>query len=78
MSSMGSSMKTDMSFTDMRALAFNYRKATRNVQSDHVQGHSAEIGGQDFEVVSNSEKSRVSQLLHNELKIPNNTTNSND
>lgn len=75
MSTMGSSMKTDLTFTDMRALAFSYRKATRNVQSDHVQGHGQEIGGQDFEVVNSSEKNRVSQLLHSELKIPNNTKN---
>ncbi|XIF19985.1 MAG: LytR family transcriptional regulator [Acetilactobacillus jinshanensis] len=45
-------MKTNLSAKDMMTLALFYRKANLHHVSSHLQGHTAQINGQDFEVVS--------------------------
>lgn len=69
LSSMSSSMKTDLTLSDMRTLALHYRGATKNVTSDHAQGHGSEQGGQDFEIVSQTERTRVTNLLKKSLNL---------
>lgn len=67
--SISDEMKTDLTRSDMVKLALNYRKAGKNVTSDHAQGVGKEIGGQDFEVVSKTEQQRVSNKLRNSLGL---------
>ncbi|ANZ65373.1 transcriptional regulator [Secundilactobacillus paracollinoides] len=69
--SISDEMKTDLTRSDMLKLALNYRKAGKNVSSDHAQGVGEEIGGQDFEVVSKTEQQRVSNKLRKSLGLKN-------
>lgn len=66
--SISDSSQTDLTFRNMIALARNYRHVTGNVVQDHAQGHSEEIDGESFEVVSNTEQERIANLLQNSLK----------
>lgn len=67
--SMSSSVHTDLKLSDMRTLALHYRTATHNVVTDHAQGHGEEQGGQDFEIVSQTEQNRITNLLKKSLNI---------
>lgn len=69
LSSMSDSMKTDLSLSDLRTLALHYRTATKSITSDHAQGHGEEEGGQDFEIVSQTEQDRITKLLKKSLSI---------
>lgn len=62
-------LKTDLSFNDLVLLALKYRAATHNIASDHAQGSSAMISAQSFEVVSETEKQRVTDLLRSSLEL---------
>lgn len=66
--SVSDSSQTDLTFNNMVALAKNYRQATAKVVQDHAQGKSENYDGQSFEVVSNTEQERVTELLQNSLK----------
>lgn len=61
--------KTDLTFDDMLQLARHYRKATKNVSQDHAQGQGENDDGQAFEVVSNDEQQRVSNVLRKSLGL---------
>lgn len=62
------SSQTDLTFSDMVALARNYRNANANVKQDHAQGRTQDIDGESFEVVPTSEQQRITDLLQNSLK----------
>nr|MCM8655006.1 hypothetical protein [Lactiplantibacillus sp. C232] len=52
----------------------NYRSATKNIVSDHAQGTGKRTDGQSFEVVSQSEKQRVTNVLRKSLNLKAATT----
>ena len=66
--SISDSSQTDLTFKNMIALAKNYRKANAKVVQDHAQGKGQKYDGQDFEVVSNTEQERITDLLQKSLK----------
>jgi LCP family protein required for cell wall assembly len=70
LNSISHSSKTDLNFNNMVTLATHYRKATKNIKQDHAQGTSTDSGGESFEVVSNDEQQRVSNLLRQSLGLP--------
>ena len=70
--------KTDLTFDDMLQLARHYRKATKNVSQDHAQGKGESDDGQAFEVVSNDEQQRVSNVLRKSLGLETTNLNAED
>lgn len=62
-------MRTDLRRSDMVSLALNYRSASKNTKNDHAQGKSEMIDGQSFEVVPQSELTRVSNELNSSLDL---------
>lgn len=62
-------MQTDLTRSQMVSLALHYRDAGKNVKSDHAQGTSEMLGGQAFEVVSATERVRVSNELRANLGL---------
>lgn len=66
--SISDSSQTDLTFKNMVTLVRNYRHASGHVVRDHAQGHSENIDGESYEVVSDTERNRVSTLLQNSLK----------
>lgn len=62
------SSQTDLTFNNMVTLAKNYRGSNAKIVQDHAQGHGAEEGGQDYEIVPTSEQQRITNLLQNSLK----------
>lgn len=71
-------MSTDLTFNDMLNLAAGYRVATHHMKSTHAQGTTQMIYGADFEVVSQSEKQRVTNLLRKALDLKHATTGSSN
>ncbi|WP_318766846.1 LCP family glycopolymer transferase [Lactiplantibacillus carotarum] len=72
--SLAKQTRTDLTFSDLTSLFTNYRSATKNVVSDHAQGTGKMISGQSFEVVSQSEKQRVTNVLRKSLDLKAATT----
>ncbi|WP_137598044.1 LCP family protein [Paucilactobacillus kaifaensis] len=67
--SISTQSKTDLTRSQMTKLALNYRDAGKAVKSDHAQGTSKSIGGQSFEVVSSTERQRVSNVIRDNLGL---------
>ena len=63
-----SNMKTDLTFAQMKILATDYRQAG-NVVQYQLQGTGKEIGGVDYEVVSQSNLNKITQVLKTALEI---------
>ena len=51
------------------SVALHYRSASQSVTSDHAQGTSQTVSGEDFEVVSTTERQRVSNELRTTLGL---------
>ncbi|WP_203649338.1 LCP family glycopolymer transferase [Secundilactobacillus yichangensis] len=62
-------MQTNLTRSDMLGLALNYRTAGKSMTSDHAQGKTEMLGGQSFEVVSSTERARVSNELRSNLGL---------
>ncbi|GAB6093495.1 LCP family protein [Furfurilactobacillus curtus] len=69
LNSISSQSQTDLTNSDLVKLAQNYRSATKNISSDHMQGQGQMINGQSFEVVGHSEKQRVTNELRTSLDL---------
>lgn len=67
--SISTQSKTDLTRSQMTKLALNYRNTGKTVKSDHAQGTSQSIGGQSFEVVSKTERQRVSNVIRDNLGL---------
>lgn len=68
LNSIANSSQTDLNLYDMIKLAQNYRSAHKHVVQDYADGDSDSEGGTSFQVVSQSEKQRITKLLQNSLK----------
>lgn len=64
-------MKTDMSFDDMRTLAFNYRSAFQTIKQDQLQGEGFMQDGISYQRVSDEELARVQKELKAQLNLEN-------
>lgn len=64
-------MKTDMSFDDMRTLAFNYRSAFQTIKQDQLQGEGFMHDGISYQRVSDEELARVQKELKAQLNLEN-------
>ena len=60
-------MKTNLSVKDLMTLMVFYRHASRHHVSDHLQGQTKQINGQDFEAISPSEKRIKARQILNEM-----------
>ncbi|NVY96696.1 LCP family protein [Lactobacillus sp. DCY120] len=63
MGSLSSSMSTDLSMTDILALAQSYQDAAKKITSDHLQGHSLTIDQAAYEVMATKELQRASDKV---------------
>lgn len=66
--SISDSLQTDLTFKNMTTLARDYRHASAHVVQDHAQGHNENLYDSAFQVVSDTERDRISSLLQNSLK----------
>ncbi|MEB8418896.1 LCP family protein [Enterococcus casseliflavus] len=64
-------MKTDMSFDDMRTLAFIYRSAFQTIKQDQLQGEGFMQDGISYQRVSEEELARVQKELKAQLNLEN-------
>lgn len=62
-------VKTNMTFSDMMVLAMNYRACAGNIDSGHIQGHDAWIGGAAMQVAPTKELQRVSDLIRTNMGL---------
>jgi len=69
LNSISSSMTTNLSFSDMQSVFFNYRGAAKDIDSDHVQGYGSMIEGSSYEVAPTKELRRVSNKLRKQLGL---------
>lgn len=66
--SISNSSQTDLSIKDMYKLARSYNGARKTVVQDHAAGHDDEEGGTSFQVVSQSERQRITNLIKQSLQ----------
>ncbi len=62
-------LQTDLSFSDMKGLATNYRSAANTMISDQLQGQDAYINGSSYQIASTKEINRVSKKLRKQLNL---------
>lgn len=61
--------KTDLTFNELLALSTNYRVATHHLKSTHLQGNGTTIDGGSYELVSKSERQRVTNFIRKALDL---------
>ncbi|HEY4399472.1 MAG TPA: LCP family protein [Lactobacillaceae bacterium] len=76
MDSLSSNVKTDLTFNDMLLIASKYLGARKNIVSDHLQGVGYNYGSPvtSYEVVPQSEKQRITNLIRSSLGLSHQTT----
>lgn len=62
-------MRTDMSFTDMRKIAFDYRDAFGTIKQDQMQGEGFMQDSISYQRVSDQELERVQKELKDQLNL---------
>lgn len=62
-------LKTDLSFSDMKGLATNYRAAVKHMTSDQLQGKNANINGSSYQIATTKELNRISKKLRTQLNL---------
>jgi len=68
--SMSSSLRMNLTFDDLVAIASHYRKAASNITHDQLKGVGAYIGDGAYEIPSTSELQRVSNKIRKQLELP--------
>jgi len=74
--SLAKETRTDLTFSNLTSIVSNYRSSTKNIVSDHAQGNGKMINGQSFEVVPQTEKQRVTNVIRKSLDLKAATTGS--
>ncbi|MFD1672453.1 LCP family protein [Agrilactobacillus yilanensis] len=69
MNTLSDSVATNLSFDDMLSVYENYKKASKNIKSDHIQGRNAWIDGASYQVAPTSELQRISNKLRKSLEL---------
>ncbi|HBI2071466.1 TPA: LCP family protein [Enterococcus faecalis] len=62
-------MRTDMSFTDIRKIAFDYRDAFGTIKQDQMQGEGFMQDGISYQRISDQELERVQKELKDQLNL---------
>ncbi|KRM24335.1 cell envelope-related function transcriptional attenuator common domain protein [Latilactobacillus graminis DSM 20719] len=73
--SLSDSVATNLSFDDMVAVQANYRSAAQSIKSDVLTGRSADIEGSSYQIPTNEEIQRVSDVLRTSLGLEKTTIN---
>ncbi|MFD1471843.1 LCP family glycopolymer transferase [Companilactobacillus mishanensis] len=76
--SISDSMTTNLSFNDMQSIFFNYRTASKDIASDHLQGYGQMVGEVSYELAPTKEIQRVSNKLRKQLDLPQETVNNEE
>ncbi|AKP68449.1 LytR family transcriptional regulator [Companilactobacillus ginsenosidimutans] len=76
--SISDSMTTNLSFNDMQTMFLNYRDASGNIDSDHLQGYGQMVGDVSYELAPTKEIQRVSDKLRKQLGLPEETVNNEE
>jgi len=71
--SMSSSLRMNLTFDDLVAIAQHYRKAASHISHDQLKGVGAYIGQGAYEVASTKELQRVSNKIRKQLDLPEET-----
>lgn len=69
LSTMGNTMKTNMSFDEMQDLFSNYRGAARDIEQDQLSGSGTMMNGVYYEIIPDEEINRVQNHLKSELEL---------
>lgn len=72
--SISAQMKTDLTFSDLTAIAQNYRGTKKTVKQTHLQGTGESVNGQSMELMSKSELQRVTNFNRSNLGLDHATT----
>jgi LCP family protein required for cell wall assembly len=64
---LGDNIKTNLTFDDMKSIAFNYRTVREHIYNYQVQGDPQMIDGGSYIVVSEEEKQKVHNMIQDEL-----------
>lgn len=72
--SISAQMKTDLTFSDLTAIAQNYRGARKTVKQTHLQGTGESVNGQSMELMAKSELQRVTNFNRSNLGLDHATT----
>ncbi|WP_022792071.1 LCP family protein [Weissella halotolerans] len=70
LSIVGQSMKTDMTFSDLKQLGGNYVAAAKTIKTDHFIGKSYDLPIGSSEFISTAQKQRVTDELRKALDLP--------
>lgn len=69
------SVATNLSFDDMVSIQANYRSAAKNIKSDYLKGRDANIEGSSYQIPTNDEIQRISNVLRTALGLDKTTIN---
>ncbi|SEI77229.1 transcriptional attenuator, LytR family [Alkalibacterium gilvum] len=69
LSTMGNTMKTNMSFEEMQDLFSNYRGAAKTIEQNQLSGNGTMLNGVYYEIIPDQELARVRNDLNNELEL---------
>ena len=67
--SVSTSLRTNLIFDSMVKISKNYRKCTNNMSSDYLHGVGAMIGDASYQVMSDRELQRTSNIVRNDLGL---------
>lgn len=67
--SVSTSLRTNLTFDSMVKISKNYRKCTNNMSSDYLHGVGAMIGDASYQVMSDRELQRTSNIVRNDLGL---------
>ena len=67
LNAVGKNVRTDVSLDSVKNLVTDYRSAGTNIKSDQMHGTGQNIDGQDYEVMSNDEITRVHNVIEDAL-----------
>ena len=68
-SSLSKQVQTDLTFSDLTALAKNYLAATKNLKTDYTHGTGYMQNGVSYKKISVSERQRISNLIRKALGL---------
>lgn len=67
--SVSTSLRTNLTFDSMVKISKNYRKCTQNMSNDYLHGVGAMIGDASYQVMSDKELQRTSNIVRNDLGL---------
>lgn len=62
-------VQTNLPLSQITTLVHNYRPALNTINSDHMQGTTKAIDGQDYEIIDLKERQRITDLIRNDLDL---------